>query len=476
MLKPPASLLTLHARQTPEAVALQYAGTDYTYAQLEQMVLRVCGSLLGAGLQPGQTLACLDDDRLVTGLLLFAAPRLGCRLLPLNPALPHSLASELLHLSRADLLIADDTSLQLDVPLESSSELLTAALDESGDLEPIEDSALEINETHLLIATSGTEGTPRLVMLSGSNLMASVVASRKRIPLSLSSSWLLCMPLFHIGGLSVLLRCFEAGAMVVLHGGFDVDRVIEALDMQAITHLSLVPTMLARIRQTDKHLAPPDTLQAVLLGGDALDSALEQWAEVHRWPLCPTYGLTEASSQVATRFPPVWNREPGNVGHALDHMEICIEEGSGRVMIRGQGMMQGYLEADGRCNLPLVDGWFATGDLGQVNERGELIILGRFGDIFISGGENIHPGMIENQLRMIEGITDVAVTAFSDPEWGDKLVALYVGEADECVVEDWAKRHLEGAMRPKLYRKIAAIPCNDNGKIQRDLLINEWLK
>ena len=240
--------------------------------------------------------------------------------------------------------------------------------------------------------------------------------------------------------------------------------------------MSLVPTMLARIRQTGEQFTLPNTLQAVLVGGAALDPALERWAEIHQWPLCPTYGLTEASSQVATRFPPDWDCERGNVGQVLDHMEVRIEEESGRIMIRGHGLMQGYLVADGACSLPLVDGWFATGDLGQVNERGELIVLGRLGDMLISGGENVHPGMIENQLRMIEGVTDVAVTSLSDDEWGDKLVALYVGELDERAVEDWAKLHLRGVMRPKLYRKIAAIPYNDNGKIQRNLLVQEWLK
>ena len=467
----PAELLSLRAQQMPDAIALQHDDTEYDFRRLDEMVSRMCGVLVEAGLKPGQTLACLDENRLLTALLVFALPRMGCRFLPLNPALPDTLIRELLQRSDANLLVGSCADLQPGCGNILSSDLLTTSLDREIEAPVSAARGLAVEETHLLIASSGTEGAPRLVMLSGVNLMSSVRASRRRIPIRQTSNWLLCLPLFHIGGLSVLLRCAEAGAKVTLHSKFDARRVLNDMNNHDVSHVSLVPTMLTRMRREQEQAMPPQCLETVLVGGAAIDPQLERWAEQRHWPLCPSYGLTEAASQVATRSPPVSGCEPGNVGQVLEHMQLRIDRKTGRIRIRGEGLMQGYMAPDGKPELPLVDGWFETGDIGQVNERGELVVLGRFGEQLISGGENIHPVLIENQLRLMDGVTDVAVTALCDPEWGDKVVALYIGAAEEKEVEEWAKRYLRGVLRPKLFRKVETLPYSDTGKLQRNLLI-----
>ncbi len=150
----------------------------------------------------------------------------------------------------------------------------------------------------LLIATSGSSGRPKVVVLTGGNLVAAATASAKITPLRPGDRWLACLPLFHIGGFSIVARCALAGAEALLHQGFDAERVFDALTSGRISHVSLTPTMLAQILALGR--APPRDLRHVLVGGAALSSELAQRAASENWPIQPTYGMSETGSQIAT--------------------------------------------------------------------------------------------------------------------------------------------------------------------------------
>ena len=315
----------------------------------------------------------------------------------------------------------------------------------------------------LVISTSGSEGEPRGVMLSNANLDAAAAASNRHLPLEAGDLWLDCLPLHHIGGLSILWRCARAGAAVLLHDGFAAEAVAADLHRYPVTHLSLVPAMLARLLETGA--APPDSLCHVLIGGAALSQPLYEKATAAGWPLNPSYGMSETAAQVATHTPADSPWHEGLVGRALGNSEFALAT-DGRIRIRGPQVMAGYLDGSGIDG----DGWLTTGDLGKIDPEGRLTVTGRADDMLISGGRNVHPLEVESCLAACPGVRDVAVTGLPDPVWGDLIVALMVGEATQASLRDWCRTRLPGAAQPRRIVHLAGLPRNAAGKLERSVL------
>jgi len=328
----------------------------------------------------------------------------------------------------------------------------------------------------LFIATSGTQGEPKVVMLSSANLQAGVLASRSRLPLQVGDTWLACLPLYHIGGMAILYRCAEAGAAVVLHEGFDPQRVWNDLEKYRITHISLVPAMLARLLDICRD-SPPPVLRAALIGGGPLSAALAERARAAGWPICVSYGMSEAGSQVATLcdLPQGWI--PGQVGSPLPGFEVEVvgedgfaTSGIGRIRIRGAAVMAGYANPQREVGLGLTQGWFTSGDLGHIDVQGNLTVLGRHDDMLVSGGTNVHPQQVEEVLKRCPGVTDAALTSVEDDIWGDLLVLAVVADANDEKLEKWCRNELTGAMRPRRFIRLPALPRNALGKLDRQAL------
>jgi len=435
---------------------------SFSYAQLDQRVEYLCAGLSELGVKPGMTLGSSGQSCLLNLLLLHALPRLGCAFLPLDSSLPEASLRRFIELGKVDVLIAADKHVEGISCIKPEPLLAMDAHPEPGRTRSM---PLSGDSPHWLVCTSGTDGEGKLVLLTGDQLLSSVRASRERLLFSAPDTWLLCLPMFHIGGLMIPLRCAETGARLVLHEGYDPARLWDDLHRYEVTHVSLVPAMLARLLQHCAGQPPPGYLRVVLTGGGALPPGLGQAALDAGWPVCPSYGMTEAASQVATMYPPPSRYIEGLVGRPLSHLQVKIEPESGCIMIRGESMMLGYAGQAGQHN-----GWLPTSDLGQLDEHGNLTVLGRADDVFISGGENVHPRQVEHLLMDCPGIHDVAVTAVSDAVWGDKLVALYVGDLSCRALRAWSKTSLPGFMRPKDFVRVDALPRTALGKLRRKLL------
>lgn len=258
---------------------------------------------------PECTIAISTADPAALWITARAALKLGRPLLPLDPALQEETVTPLLRLAGAQSLVSERQLGDLhhvapsrlrDLPPSDSPHFETAAAD---------------NEIALYIATSGSTGTPRLVMLSRRNLCASADASQARASLGPGDRWLACLPLFHIGGYSILWRCARFGAEAVLHSRFDAKALLDSLEESCITHLSLVPAMLARLLDLSSE-SPPPGLQHLLVGGAALDERLAERAVRAGWPIQPTWGMSETASQVATGAPLELPWQAGRVGPA----------------------------------------------------------------------------------------------------------------------------------------------------------------
>ncbi len=276
-------------------------------------------------------------------------------------------------------------------------------------------------------------------MLTHDAVRASAVATSARLAVTADDTWLACLPLSHVGGLSVVTRALLTDSRLVVHDGFDAE-MVGAAARDGATLVSLVATALQRI---DASL-----FRCVVLGGSAPPSDLPD-------NVVTTYGMTETGSGV------VYD------GHPLDGVEIRIDA-LGEIQIRCPMLLRCYRDG----SVPTIDGWFATGDLGEIAADGRLRVHGRRGDLIITGGENVWPAAVEAALAGHPGVAEVAVAGVPDGEWGQRVVAWVVPRADAtpptlASLRDRAAESLPAFMSPKEVRIVAALPTTSSGKVRR---------
>jgi len=324
-------------------------------------------------------------------------------------------------------------------------------------------------------------------VLTFDNHLSSANASAYRIGIDVNDRWLSCLPLYHVGGLAVVFRSCLYGTAIVLHKRFDVDAFHASLGRDAVTLTSVVPTMLHRLLQSRG--APwPESLRLVLLGGAAATPELLAAAWDAGLPVAPTYGLTEASSQVATALPGDAQPKPGTVGKPLFGAEVRIVDNEGRelpageigeVTVRGPQVMAGYYRNEAATAQTIRDGWLYTGDLGYTDADGDLFLVQRRSDLIVSGGENVYPAEVEAVLRVHPAVAEACVVGVPDAEWGQRVAAavqLRPGAAlEESALLAFCRERLAGYKVPRQVRFVAELPQTASGKIERRRVV-EMLK
>ncbi len=294
----------------------------------------------------------------------------------------------------------------------------------------------------LVIATSGATGTPKGVVLTHQAVRASAIASSARLGITAADTWLACLPLAHVGGLSVITRALHLDVRLIVHEGFDADRV-QAAAREGATAVSLVSTALQRI--------DPRLFRVIVLGGSRPPA--DRPANVHT-----TYGLTETGSGV------VYDGAP------LDGVELSIAPND-EILVRGPMLLRCY--RDGSTPVD-AEGWLHTGDVGNLLPNGRLNVQGRADDLIITGGENVWPEVVESVLGTHAAVRDVAVVGEPDSEWGQRVVAWVVpnGEAPSLAeLRAHVLESLPGYCVPKELHIAGALPRTSLGKVQRYLLL-----
>jgi o-succinylbenzoate---CoA ligase len=293
----------------------------------------------------------------------------------------------------------------------------------------------------LVVTTSGTTGTPKAVVLTHRAVAASATATSRRLGVEPSGDrWLACLPLAHVGGLSVVTRAVLTGTPLTVHPGFDAAAAMAS----GATLVSLVPTALARV--------DPGRFRTIVLGGASPPEVLAP-------NVVTTYGLTETGSGV------VYD------GRHLDGVEVRIAAG-GEVHLRGPMLLRAYRDGTDPKD---ADGWLATGDLGRF-EDGRLVVHGRRDDLIITGGENVWPEPVERVLAEAPGVAAVAVAGAPDAEWGQRVVA-YVVAADVSRPPTLAdlrariKAVLPAWCAPRQLVLVDTLPRTALGKVRRDQLV-----
>jgi O-succinylbenzoic acid--CoA ligase len=476
--------LAAAARAHPERAALHAGERAWTYAELEEWSCALAARLAHAGVRPGDRVGVLAEPAAETIALIHALMAAGATLVALGTRLVAAELRALLAQVRPRLVVAGDAHAQrareAGAPALSMGEL--ASLPPQADFAP--QVSLELECDHAILFSSGTTGQPKGVRLTYANQLASARASAQRLGIEPGDRWLLCMPTHHIGGLSIPLRC-ALGATAVDVEPFDPERIARALVERPIRLATFVPTMLARVFEAG--LADrPGPLRVVLLGGGPIPGILVEQSLARGIPAAPTYGLTEAASQVATLAPAELALAGHTAGPPLPDTEVRIarDDGTaagidepGEILVRGPQVMRGYLDRPDDTARALAGGWLHTGDVGALDAAGRLRVLDRREDLIVSGGENVYPAEVESALLAHPGVREAAVIARADPLWGQRVhavVTLAPGAAlDAAALEAWLRPRLAGFKLPRGYSFRDALPRTASGKLRRAELRRE---
>jgi O-succinylbenzoic acid--CoA ligase len=434
--------LTRRAITHAEHPALITADGSIAYAQLGAGAARTARRLAALGVGEGDRVATTLAPGLAFAELLHALPLLGASLVPLNTRLTDDERRWQLVDSGARLCVGEPLSGE-----EADVELRT-------EVDP--------DSEHSVIYTSGTTGRPQAVSLTHRNHTASALASAWNLGVAPDDRWLCVLPLFHVGGLAILLRSAIYGTTAVIHDSFDTERVKRAFENGDISVASLVPTMLRRLAEAGLETAP--ALRAVLLGGGPVPRDLLEWSAERGLPVLQTYGMTQTSSQIATLTAAEAVQRAGSAGRPLPGVGLSIST-EGEILVNGPMVSPGALDEDG---------WLHTGDRGRLDDDGFLWVEGRLKDVIVSGGENVACAEVERVLEEHPAVVEAAVAGRPDPEWGEVVTAFLVldgGELDEAALIAHCRERLAGYKVPRELHTVDALPRNAAGKLLRRELV-----
>ena len=439
---------------------------EYTYNDIYRGVVHVARKLelLGAS-----RIAILSDNSVTMAIYVLATMVVHKELLLLNVHLkPKEIKNQLAQLDVTTVLHSVERREQLPnsistIVFESLERILS---DEEAD--DTFDWTFEDRDIAVIMNTSATTGQFKSVPLRWGQIRAHVQASREVLGKTEQDNWLMILPLFHVSGLSILLRSLYNGTAVTILPKYDEAQVLKLIESENINMMSLVPTILTQLEPSITH----HKLRVILLGGEFIPMALIDACEKKSLPIYKTYGMTETFSQSVTFSVLDYPHKRDSVGKPLPGMQVRIDnpdaDGVGEIHLTGPMVMTGYIDKEP------IDGDLNTDDIGYVDEDGFVYILNRRKDLIISGGENIYPKELEDLVYTLSSVKECAVVPVPDPKWG-QVPALFVAFHDgESMTADailsFMTKSLAKYKVPKYVKILSALPRNGTGKIVRNEL------
>lgn len=502
--------LSHRAAASPAHTALEAGGRSWTYRDLDADAGALARRLAGLGIRAGDRIASLLHNGAAPVVLVHAALRLGATIVPLNLRLTGSELAWQLADCEARLLVAEDRTRELaeaasggtrelgiariggeapgEIAIEATASLPDVSSRSLSEADPSFRLAHPESAILAIIYTSGTTGQPKGAQLTVGNFWWSAIGSALNLGAHADDRWLAVLPLFHIGGLSIVLRSAIHGTTVVVQPGFDAGEANRAIDDGRITIVSVVSVMLQRMLDARGERPYPPSLRCVLLGGGPAPLSLLERCAAIRVPVAQTYGLTEACSQVATLSPHDALRKVGSAGRPLypNAVRIALADDTdalrgepGEILVRGPIVMAGYVGQREATARAIVDGWLHTGDVGNVDADGFLHVHDRRDDLIVTGGENVYPAEVEAVLLRHAWVAEAGVVGVPDDEWGQRVVAVVrLADAADAQEDDAAEvlrahcRTLLGGYKVPSEIRITseALPRTASGKLRRSAL------
>lgn len=442
------------AQRYPERLALVWESgnsalfshfpSQFSWKALNTLVSQTISHL---GLIPNQTVAYLGEHRLAGVLCYLATIASGSRIISLNPALTAIQRQHILADIQVDRVIDERDFIDFS-PVSSSC--------------PLTVFQQQIPAT--LTLTSGSTGNPKAVVHSVEQHLANARGVCELVDFSEQHCWLLSLPLFHVSGQGIIWRWLFKGAMLAI----GEDKSVFYSMLSQVSHASLVPTQLQRylVERTTEQVG--HKVQHILLGGTYLPPALLMKAQQQGMCIYAGYGMTEMASTICAVA-----QENDNVGKPLYGREVKLV--GDEIYLRGACLALGYWQQGRLVPLSLDKGWFATKDKGEWNERGQLKVIGRRDNMFISGGENIQPEQIEQCLYQSGLVKQIFILPIDDAEFGQRPVALveFLTAFNQQALEklqDFAKHRLEKFKQPIAYYPLDSTQYQTGIKLSRQQL------
>jgi len=442
---------------------------NYTYNDIYRSVVYVAHNLVRL---ETSRLAILSDNSVTMAIYILAAMLAHKEVLLLNVHLkPNEIANQLAQLDVTTVLHSFERRNQVPnsiftIEFESLKNILVSSVQED-----TFDWTFAEHDIAAIMNTSATTGQFKSVPFRWEQIRAHVEASQEVLGKTEQDNWLMVLPLFHVSGLSILMRSLYNGTAMTIMESYDEEQVLQYIHDGRINMMSLVPTILKNLEPRITH----HQLRVILLGGEFIPRPLVDACIAKQLPIYKTYGMTETFSQSVT-MPVLSNlNKLDSVGKPLPRMTVHIVnpdvDGVGEIHLNGPMVMSGYI------NREPIHGDFNTDDMGYLDEDGFLYILNRRTDLIISGGENIYPKEIEDTVYAMQGVKECAVIPVADTKWG-QVPALFVAFDDidalgadlKMIVRDYLSSKLAKYKVPKYITIMDALPRNGTGKIMRKSL------
>lgn len=501
--------LQSQAQQQPNKIAYHFMGKDTSYGELEHAVGKFAQALTTLGVKKGDHVALLLGNTPHFIVSLYASMRIGATVIPVNPIYTPSEISYIVNNGDVKVVIA----LDLLVPLVTEGEklfpkvehyiicetqddvmervellptmvhaktsLFQALLHAAHEVAPI--TPVKIDDTAVILYTSGTTGVPKGAMLTHGNLYSNARDIGTYLQYTADDKVIATLPVFHVFALTVVVNApLISGATIILVPKFSPKEVFHLVKEQQATVFAGVPTMFNFLYQLpNSDVADFATIRLAISGGASMPvSLLHNFENKFNVRISEGYGLSEASP-VTCFNPLIRERKAGSIGMSINNVEnkVVNEYGEevpvgevGELIVRGPNVMKGYYKMPEDSAFALRDGWLYTGDLARMDEEGYFYIVDRKKDMIIVGGYNVYPREVEEVFYAHPEVIEAAVVGFPDPDFGEAVHA-YVVVKDEAVTEEvlmaYCKEHLAKYRVPKEIEIIDELPKNTTGKILR---------
>ncbi|MRH44784.1 o-succinylbenzoate--CoA ligase [Aquibacillus halophilus] len=472
--------LDKQAELSPHETAIEIPNQHVvTFHQLRDESRRFARKLSNKGVSEGDHVAIHSNNSLDMVLGLHALSYLGAVAILLNTRLSETELTYQLTDANVSLVLTSVEAKQFIATVNQSYQICTfEQVHLHNELAISLKKELNLDELFTIIYTSGTTGFPKGVQHTYGNHWWSAISSALNLGLDHNDKWLVALPLFHVGGLSILIKSVIYGMPVYLMEKFDVEQVDQGIKIDGVTIVSVVSVMLERLIDKLGESKYPASFRCMLLGGGPASQTLLERAKKNDIPVFQTYGMTETSSQIATLSQKYALTKIGSAGKSLfpaqlriwKNGKIAVESEVGEIQVKGPMVSRGYYNNEIANQKTFENDWLKTGDLGYLDQEGFLYVIDRRKDLIISGGENVYPAEIEGVLAAVPGIKEVGVIGKQDDEWGQIPVAFVVRINKELSIEEiltYCRKHLAKYKIPKEIYFVPSLPRNASSKLVR---------
>ncbi len=496
--------LTKRDLLTPDKEAIVDGTRRLSYREFNRRVNRLSRALVAQGLNYGDRLGILAYNCLEFVEVIMAAAEIGLILVPLNWRLTASELGFMMNDSGTETLIFDPDLLNLANGVRKQAKISRSIVlgADGADSTPSYESLLEgqtdeepnpgqspaLDTPHIIMYTAGTTGRPKGAVLSQGASFWNVL-NLESIGFTSDDRDLLLLPMFHIGGIGLFtLPMLYHGATVVIQRTFDPARCLKLLVDEKITLLFGVPAIfLFLIQHPDFSADAFRNVRMVMSGGAPLPVSLVNQYRDAGIVMQQGFGMSEAAPSIATLSKENALSKAGSIGRAVFHLEVRIVDDNmndlpageaGELVMRGPNLMQGYWNRPEATEEAFAGGWFHSGDLARMDSDGDLYIVERKKDMFISGGENVYPAEVENVIFELHEVSEAAVIGVKDEKWGEVGKAIVALKAGRTLTEEQIIEHLRARLAkykiPRSVVFVEMLPRNAAGKVLKTVLQEEY--